>query len=238
MTSGVWLSGFLADPEFGAQAWWRRDIEGERRRRASGRRRRAASWPMTRRACSVSPQGGESDKCEFAGGGDFRGAGEVGGFLEGDAGDELSGAEQGGAGVRACGPAASRSRGCKPCAQAECGGDADRLAAVGAGGHDAGAGEGDVGGADDAAGEHQVGDVAAVHAAPRDLIDALGVPLGAAGLGAENAVHRVEVDGPAAEGDGVGVDALFDDVLLDEDADRPRSGGFRVCRGWCRPIRA
>ncbi len=56
--------------------------------------------------------------------------------------------------------------------EADGGGDADCLGVVGAGGHDAGAGEGDVGGADDAPGEHEVGDIAAIHCAPGDLIDA------------------------------------------------------------------
>ena len=61
-------------------------------------------------------------------------------------------------------------------------------------------------------GEEQVADVAAVQAAVRDLVDALGVPLGAAGLLAVDAVGRVQVDGPAAVGDGVGVRPLLDDV--------------------------
>ncbi len=42
------------------------------------------------------------------------------------------------------------------------------------------------------------------------------MPLGAAGLGAEDAIDGVEIDGPAAEGDCVGMGSLFDDVLLNE----------------------
>ena len=56
-----------------------------------------------------------------------------------------------------------------------------------------------------------------IHRAIRNLIDALGVPLGAAGLRAVNAVRGMQINGPAAEGDRVRVAALFDDVLLRED---------------------
>ena len=53
-------------------------------------------------------------------------------------------------------------------------------------------------------------------AAVGNLVDALGVPLGAAGERAVDAVGRMQIDRPAAEGNGVGVRALLDDVLLGE----------------------
>ena len=116
----------------------------------------------------------------------------------GDAGDELTRAEQAALEFAYAGRF-QQLAGLDAVTQADRGGHSRRLAAVGASGHDAGAGERDMGGADDAAGEHEVGDIAAVHRAPRDLIDSLGVPLGAAGLRAVNAIHRVQIDRPTAE---------------------------------------
>ncbi len=73
-----------------------------------------------------------------------------------------------------------------------------------------------MGNADDPAGQEEVADVAAVETAVRDLVDALGVPLVTAGPFAVDAVGRVQVDGPAAKGDGIVEVALLDDVLLGE----------------------
>ena len=92
----------------------------------------------------------------------------------------------------------------------------DDSAVVGAGEHDAGRTERHVGGAHESSSEEEVFDVATVEGAVGDLVDALAVPLIAAGFGGMHAVGRVQVERPAAEGDGVVVAALFDHVLLDQ----------------------
>ena len=93
---------------------------------------------------------------------------------------------------------------------------ADGLAAVRARRHDARRTERDVRRADDATGEKKIFYVAAVKAAIRDLIDAFGMPLLAAGFFAEHAVARMQINRPAAERNGVGMLALLDQVLLDD----------------------
>ena len=73
-----------------------------------------------------------------------------------------------------------------------------------------------MGGGDVSAREEQVGDVTRVEAAEGDAVDAVGVPLVGSRLGGVHPLDRVQVDGPAAEGDVVVVVDLTEDVVLGE----------------------
>ena len=145
--------------------------------------------------------------------GDDRAGGEVGAIAELDSGNELAGADETALELGHARGGDEIARG-EFVARAEGGGEADGLAAVGAGGHDAGGAERDVRRAGDAAGEEEVREVARVEAAIRNRKNALGVPLLTAGFLAVDARRGVKIDGPTAEGNGVGLRALLDEVAL------------------------
>ena len=93
VTSGVWLSGLLADAEFGTQGGGRAGVqrESDHRHGTGGNGQHHRPGFVERQGFAAGGQGG---KCEFAGGGDGGGAGEVCRIFVRHAGDELSGAQQ------------------------------------------------------------------------------------------------------------------------------------------------
>ena len=149
----------------------------------------------------------------LAAGADARPPHEVLVILQAQAGDVLAGAHQVSLQPRHVPRLADVARQ-QAMFKAVRGGHADRLGRVGQGQHDARGAESHVRDAHDAAADEEIVDVARVERAVGDLVDALGVPLVAARPLAEDAVGRVQVDRPAAEGDGVRMLPLFDDVLL------------------------
>ena len=163
---------------------------------------------------SVSPLGGSSASRNSLEAVICAEAHQIIGIIEADSGNELARPQQVPLEFAVRGVTVKSAR-LQAVPQAQCRRDAHRLSAVGARRHRrASSRKRTCGCADDPAGQEQVGDVPAVQAAVRNLVDALGMPLRAAGLRAEHAVGRVQVDRPAAERHGIRMLPLLDDVLL------------------------
>lgn len=206
------IGAFGTDPEFGDEFGGSGDVEGKRDGGHRARGNGQEHGPSVGERKTVET-GGEFGKLIRGRRGECGARDEVGGVVERDAGDKLAGAEE---------AALQFGHACRgdeiawdeTVAPTEGSGETDGLAAVGAGGHDAGGAERDVGRAGDTASEEEIGEVARVEAAIGNQENAFRVPLLATGLWAVDAGGRVEVDRPTAEGNGVGLGALLDEVAL------------------------
>src|SRR6218665_2138040 len=113
---------------------------------------------------------------------------------------------------------------------------ASRLAAVCAGAHHASGSKCHVGGAYNSAGQEKIFNIPAVIAAIRYLKNSLAVPLVAAWSFAENAVRRMQVHRPSAEGHGVGMFSLFHDVLLFQNVIAFKPSAFAFAGNCAHPF--